>query len=253
LTVAMEIAWKTELLRLSVFSNRPVQVSDADWTAITGQTESETRQSQPGGGRAYLGAHRGARLTVASSGQRVDIMQTVNPVVPAGDAGPTVTFGDWAQVREPFVHDTEQWLSSVEFPVVRLAFSCVLLAAAEDRLTAYQLLKRLLRSVDIDPMQMRELLFRVNWRVKSVVVPDLALNRITNWSSIFLQNILLQVGGGPASLSSSEIKRDFVRLEVDHNTDETRTEPFDRAQLAPIYGELVALAIENAAKGEERA
>ena len=163
-----------------------------------------------------------------------------------------VTFGDWVQVREPFVHDAEQWLSAVEFPIVRVAFSCVLLTLVEDKLAAYQLLKKLLRSVDVDATEMRELIFRVNWPVKSGVVSGLGLNRITNWSSIKLQNVLLQVGSGSPSISPGERKRDFVRLELDHNTDEARTEPFEPTQLVPIYRELVELAIENAAKGEKR-
>ena len=41
-----------------------------------------------------------------------------------------------------------------------------------------------------------------------------------------------------------------IRLEFDHSTDVERTNPFDRAQLVPIYEELVALASENAEKGE---
>jgi hypothetical protein len=252
LTVAMEIDWKVELLRLSVFSNRDHQVSDDDWTAVTGQAESQTRQSPPGGGRVYQGIHREAQLTIASYGQRVDVVQTVNPAVAPQDTGPDVTFGDWTQVREQFVHDTEHWLSSVGFPVVRLAFSCVLLAPAEDRLAAYQVLEKLLRSVIVDPVRMRELIFRINWPVKSAVVPDLALNRITTWASIFLQSVRVQLGGGTPSVYSGAKKRDFVRLELDHNTDEARTEPFEPTQLVPIYKELVELAIEDAAKGEQR-
>ena len=41
-----------------------------------------------------------------------------------------------------------------------------------------------------------------------------------------------------------------IRLEFDHSTDAERAAPFDRAQLVPIYEELVALASENAEKGE---
>jgi hypothetical protein len=41
-----------------------------------------------------------------------------------------------------------------------------------------------------------------------------------------------------------------IRFEFDHSTDSERMEPFDRAQLVPIYDELVALASENAEQGE---
>jgi hypothetical protein len=195
----MAIVWSTELLRLSLFASEPVQASDADWTAITGQAESETRQTHAGGGRSYIGMHRDTQWTIGSFGQRLDIMQSAYPPArPQETKAPTI--GDWEQVREAFVRDTERWLATTRFRVVRIAFSCVLLIETKDRLEAYELLKMLLKSVQVDPEGMRELFFRVNWPLKSVAVPGLQLNRITNWSSLRLQNVLLQVAGSSTSV-----------------------------------------------------
>jgi hypothetical protein len=244
---AMAVAWSAELLRLSLFASEPVQASGSDWKAITGQEESETRHALPGGGRSYVGVHRDSQLTISSFGQRLDIIRSA-PAAPQELRAPI--FGQWEEVREAFVRETEQWLASVRFHVVRVAFSCVLLAEAKDRLGAYELLRTFLKSVQVDPVGMRELVFRVNWPQKSGTVHELLLNRITSWTSIRLKRLLLQVGPATASVSPGAEELNFVRLEIDHNTDENRSDPFDRAQLVPIYRELIALASENASRGE---
>jgi hypothetical protein len=45
----MEIKWAVENVRLSLFSKGTVVVTDADWKALTGQQEADTRQNVPGG------------------------------------------------------------------------------------------------------------------------------------------------------------------------------------------------------------
>jgi hypothetical protein len=244
----MAIVWSTELLRLSLFSSEQLQVSGADWTAITGQHESETRQTLPGGGRSYVGKHRETQLTISSLGQRIDVIRSVYPPsVPQETKAPII--GDWEQVRDVFAGDTEPWLKSLKFSIVRIAFSCVLLVETADRMAAYELLKTLLKSVQVEPAAMRELIFRINWPLESTAVPNLRINRITNWNSVRLRNVLLQLGDNATSVAPGRAFN-FVRLETDHNTDEDRVDPFAQTELVPIYRELVGLASENAAKGE---
>jgi hypothetical protein len=97
---------------------------------------------------------------------------------------------------------------------------------------------------------MRDLLYRINWPVKSKVVVGLTINRLTTWSSMKFLRKLLSVSGTEFSATADVGQLDAVRLEVDHNTDDARQAPFDAAQLVPIYRELVALACENAEQGE---
>jgi hypothetical protein len=240
--------WGTELLRLTLFASEQLQASDHDWTAITGQSESETRHTNPNGGRLYVGKHRETQLAINSLGQRLDVVQSVYPSsVTEGTNAHTI--GDWKRTREVFVEDTAPWLASVRYPVVRIAFSCVLLAEAADRMAAYQALKTVLKSVQVDPAEMRDLIFRVNWPQKSTAAPGLQVNRITHWSAIRLHRVLVQVGGADASVAHG-VTSHFVRLEVDHNTDEARKSPFAQDEMVTIYKELVELANENAERGE---
>jgi hypothetical protein len=55
---------------------------------------------------------------------------------------------------------------------------------------------------------------------------------------------------GPTTVVNETPATIAIRLEFDHNTDAERIAPFDRHSLVPIYRELVALALENAEKGE---
>jgi hypothetical protein len=125
----------------------------------------------------------------------------------------------------------------------------VLLSETKDRMESYVALKDLLRSVRVDPESMREIVFRVNWPTASEVVKGLRLNRITNWSAIQLNLLMLQLSGqstakvGPAELFA-------IRSEMEHNTDEENRTVFKAETLVPIYNELVAKACENATSGE---
>src|SRR5215472_13906013 len=123
----MAIDWAVENVRLSLFSKAAVVVTDADWKALTGQQEAETRQNVPGG-RVLAGPHEGGRLNLAGIGNRAGIIQTSTPA--SADVAPLLpTFGKWESVRDKFVNVTSAWMRNVEFPVVRVAFGSVLLCS----------------------------------------------------------------------------------------------------------------------------
>jgi hypothetical protein len=149
------------------------------------------------------------------------------------------------------VDATTKWLERSPFPINRIAFGGVLLSETKDRREGYQALKTLLKSAKVDPDEMRDVVFGVNWRAKSSVVSGLVLNRITNWSVAQISQMLLQLSAGALAPSSGMPESlSAVRLEMDLNTDQEHKDPFDNKDVVPIYGELVAMAYENAAKGE---
>jgi hypothetical protein len=141
-------------------------------------------------------------------------------------------------------------VGSFSAPVVRLAFAPVLLGELPTRLDAYRSLAGLLKTVAGDPEHLKELMFRINWPVNSTSVNGLTLNRITHWSVVELQLQMLTLQPGATAARDAVPVAIAIRLEMDHNTEASRVAPFDRNQLAPIYRELVALALENAEKGE---
>ncbi len=153
---------------------------------------------------------------------------------------------------DTFKGATLPWLREANFPVVRLAFGAIVLTKTETRTRAYEVLKGLLKSVTVDPEEMRDLLYRVNWPATSRTVPDLKINRLTNWSAIiFLVKLFALTGTRVSEPDALADAVHAVRLEMDHNSHESRSDPFDRQLLAIIYEELVELALENATKGEK--
>jgi hypothetical protein len=77
----------------------------------------------------------------------------------------------------------------------------------------------------------------------------LSLNRITTWAVQRLQIQIMATDGNSPSAYTNELSYQ-LRLELDHNTDQNDTTPFDAARLLPIYKELTNLALQNAAEGE---
>jgi hypothetical protein len=45
----MDLDWQAEFVRVSLFSNASIKISDDDWKHITGQDEAATRTQIPGG------------------------------------------------------------------------------------------------------------------------------------------------------------------------------------------------------------
>jgi hypothetical protein len=244
----MALEWKTESLRLSLFCSEPISLSDADWKAITGEDEAETRR-KVAGGRAMAGPFLDGNLTISAIGSRLDCILNQPNSSPAFEDNHFPSVGAWPGVCDDFVKATADWLGSFTVPVVRLAFAPNLFGECPTRLDAYRNLTSLIKTVSGDPEHLKELVFRINWPVSSASVNALILNRITQWSVVELQIQTLTVQPGGAALNASPVAF-AIRLEMDHNTDGGRAEPFDQSRLVPIYRELVMLAAENAEKGE---
>jgi hypothetical protein len=131
-----------------------------------------------------------------------------------------------------------------------VAFGATLLRQVATVETGYAELGSLLMSLKMDPVRMRDLLYRVNWPRESGVVTGLTINRLTTWALVVLARKLLSMTGADLTVAQQQDLLHAVRLEVDHNTPGDRTDPFDPSQTIAIYKELVDLAVENASKGE---
>lgn len=247
--------WGVELLRLTLFSDRPFELTDPDWEGFVGSSESYRRENLPAGGRRYTGPFLGGELTIASVGTRCDVIlrhSESNDSKEHPEASLKLpTIAAWDDLREEFVGRTSRWLDEAKNRVNRIAFGAVLLSPKTSRDEAYLSIAGLLGSVKVDPERMSELLFRVNWPRVSKTIEGLRLNRLTAWSSIELRQVVVQVSdGGVAGGSTQSQGLHAVRLEIDYNSDPAHKEPFDQSCLIPIYRELVEMASETAVEGE---
>jgi hypothetical protein len=244
----MALEWTAETLRLSLFFADSVKASIADWKAITGQDEPQTIQSVAGR-RSMIGPFQGGVLQMNAIGSRLDIVLLPKTPSETVEDGYVPTIGTLGDVCTDFVKATAEWLAGFEQPIIRMAVAGSALAKCDSLQDAYTKLLGMLASVKGDPEKMRELIFRVNWPVNSRQSNGLMLNRITVWAVIQIQ-LQIMVQTGTKTVVNETPASQVIRLEFDNNTDAARTEPFDRASLVPIYDELIALALENAEKGE---
>jgi hypothetical protein len=252
----MAVNWGVNLIRLSLFSSEAVAFSDKDWRVITNQDESELRQNVIGGKR-LAGKFLNGNFTAVAAANRIDFLLTAEEPVSdpnsAEDAPPPFTIpviAEWDKTCAAFVAATSNWLKDSELKFVRIAFGGVLLSQTPGRLQAYEQMSKLLVSVKIDPAKMRDFLYRINWPVQSRVVNGLTINRLTTWDALRFVRKHIAIIGTQLGPDAATEELEAVRLELDHNTEESRSEPFDPARLLPVYNELVELALENAAAGE---
>jgi hypothetical protein len=138
----------------------------------------------------------------------------------------------------------------MEYPIVRIAFGAVLNYPTADRDAAYDVLKKMVTTVKIDPERMRELSYRVNWHTTSNVVRGVIVNRITSWSAVLVVTSNIQQFPLPSIAPTSIPPLHGVRLEIDNSTDAARADPFQQKQLIPIIKELISCASETAQKGD---
>jgi hypothetical protein len=192
----------------------------------------------------------GGQLSLGAVANRCDCILSPLPSTEqlnTDDFLPSV--GQWPTSFEGFREATEEYLTKIKYPVSRMAFAATLLNRHETNLGAYKALVTQVKSITHPPEALHDLLLRINWPTNSTVDNTLSLNRITTWSVQQLQfQILLPDGNNPAAFKNELSYQ--LRLELDHNTDQKHTTPFDVARLLPIYRELTNLALQNAAEGE---
>lgn len=245
----MSIQWNAELLRVSLFSNEPIRPAESLWTQLTGIEEAESRRSTPNGGKMYSGTFEEAQMTLQFNVNRVDIFRSSKPETMNAEVPMFPSLGEWRSNHARFAELLEKWISSVDFPMVRMAFGAVLLAEFQSQEDVLRNLAPLTPSLKVDE-KMRELIYRINWPIGSKSVDGLMLNRITQWNPAQLITKSIILDEQSAQTLDLDESRHALRLECDVNTDATNTQPFDFERRVHIFRELIELAAENAEKGE---
>ena len=212
-------------------------------------TKSETRQNLPTG-KQLIGKFENGQLSLVSAGSRFDIVMSADPRNQRFDENVLPKIDSWLAARAVFEIKTSQWLATCSTPIVRMAFGATLVFPTQSRHENYVKLRSLLKSVKVDPEAMR-IFLRVNWPAKSEVVDGLVVNRLTNWGSLQIKSMFMQVSGASLAPVPTGPELHVVRLEIDHNTDQENTVPFSSDDLVPLYKELIAFAADNAEKGEK--
>jgi hypothetical protein len=245
----MALAWTCELMRLSVFSNQPLKLHPNAWQVISGRDEEAPNVQRGAARQIIFGPHLDGQLSLATIGPRADLILSPAPNQEKLLEGALPTIGAWPAVLEGFEKSVLAYLREHEHPTVRMAFASSLLCQFNAPVDASKALIERVKSFKPPADTFADPLYRINWPRPSRSVNDLKLNRLTTWSVQRVQ-LQLMIEGTPGTNSDPMVITHFLKLELDHNTDGDRTEPFDRAQLMPIYKELTDLALQNAEQGE---
>jgi len=237
--------WKTQFLRLSLFPLKSWNGEPGAWRDIVGK-EPERVERQPRTATTIeSGEFENGLLVVTTTPLRLDIIYSGLPHHMEAEGPPSV--GQLEPALDLLSLTVGAWLGKLDLPVVRIALGGILMQRARDRESAYETLAKYVASLKIDPREMRDLLYRVNWRVMDPGIGSLQyLNRLTTWSVQRFVVGSLAIPGVDTRLSES----DFVQLEFDHNTPADNRDPIDRRQLQAILNLLAVLAVENASSGE---
>lgn len=142
-----------------------------------------------------------------------------------------------------------RWLT-VAPPVMRLAFGAQLGIPVADRTSGYQLLSKYLSTVAIDPEGSSDFSFQINRPRRSLITPDLKINRLSKWSVLIFTttSLLLQNDNPVSSQRSSSFNSCF--LDMDINTSATNTKEFSQDQSKAYFIELRDLGLEIAKSGD---
>jgi hypothetical protein len=128
----MALEWQAETIRVSLFSNEAVKVTDVDWHAITGQDEAPIRQTLSHS-RTLAGPFLGGDFAVSALLDRTVCFLT--PAAP-GKSTPEEGFptvGEWRSTFNEFLKATRGWVEKYPVSVTRLGVAATLLARYADK------------------------------------------------------------------------------------------------------------------------
>jgi hypothetical protein len=243
------MTWTAESLRLTAFSTTPVTERVNWWHDLFGDAPETSTVSKKSGIAEVqeAGPLKPGRLALRIQINRIDWVWS-----PSEEQAPDFwpSLGTFTEVVEGFVPLMQKWLA-IAPPLNRLAFGAVLMMPVDSREHGYRLLgERYLPALKIDPVGSSDLNYQINRPRPSRTLPNLAINRLSKWSVLFVRRHLLGVQGDTMRTDKGEEPRHFCRLELDLNTAPIFDRDLAGSSLGPAFDELRALALEIAERGD---
>ncbi len=239
--------WEANTVRLTLFPAEPLNPGADFWRPLF-QSEPDAEETRPKEGIKRQTAPWGDGVAeVQSTPARLDVT-LVPPSVetPQGQfVMPSLTFGPILEQLDRFAEPVLAWLSDPPFKVNRIAVSGNAMVEKETREETYEVLKRHIRSVAVNPSTMREFLYRINWQRPSKIVDY--YNDIQFWSSINFQGRALVNEQMPPVIMQQKL---LAQLQFDVSTPEDRPTHLGPSELAPIFIELLDLVRASVTEGE---
>lgn len=246
-------AWKTEMLRLTVFHQLGPQLDDHGWWETVVGTAPESKSVKPReGGFEVSGPLGTGVLTLRANPFRYDWLYSA-AISLDKLPGEFPTVGPLPEALTVFVPLMVAWFATGP-QAHRLAFGTAVLQSVEDRVTGYKLLDGYLPSITMDPDNSSEFSYSINRHRKAHDFDDIHVNRISKWSVIRLQSMMISMNmliGQQATTDAAQGQAlEALRLDLDINTDAERTQLLPTNQLPGLFRHLVDLGKEIIEKGD---
>lgn len=237
--------WQALQLQAVLFFAGPAERPDV-YSSLTGAAPDSQEDRPKEGLRIQSGKLGDKVLQVLINPVRLDIYLGAPAPTEVQLGMPPPTFGKFDAELSSFAEMVNRWLPRCQIATSRLALVTKALAPAESGEAAYEILKANLSSVKVETT-MKDLLFRVNWKAETKLMPEGYLNRLTTWSAL-----MFNLTAGPPADPGRKVfgTRFYAQREIDVNTPAEHAEQLPPDQLAPIFEELVRVVAETAATGE---
>jgi len=241
--------WLATVLRLTAFSDTAESLSgDGWWESIVGKP-SEEQTKRISLVVQELGPYASGRLVLTIQPSIID-WRLVPPETEEIPSEGVPTIGGFSQGLDAFMPPMLRWLGDFSPNLRRLAFGAELSLPVTNRVEGYELIAPYLRnSVKIDTQGSQDLIYQINRpRTSKANIPDLRINRLSNWSVKTFATALLSIG--QTIDFPTELGVPFSSLQVDINTAAEYKAKLPRDQLQIIFRELVEMGKEIAREGD---
>ncbi|AMM23839.1 hypothetical protein AX767_05370 [Variovorax sp. PAMC 28711] len=186
---------------------------------------------------APLDARR--RIEIKFTMNRMDcVVQPRLDVMP--ESIPPVLFDAVEEIRD-LARRLEAWLSGQQMPIYRVAIGGGALFPVADRDAGYRKLAELLSFVNLDSSRHKDFQLRVNTPLASALIPDLQINALATWASIFVNASMFDGTAPTTGIALNTIQNSYVQSILDVNTDADRNQPIPREKIVGVISELASV------------
>ena len=243
-------AWEILSLRLTAFHAAVPQTTDNNWWEEATKSVPESKTMKPReGGYEISGPYGGGALTLKADHVRFDWL--LQPLIsPDKLIAGLPTAGLLPDTLKTFTLLVQEWLPKAP-NINRIAFGADVVQKVADRVTGYNLISKYLPAVTLDPEGSTEFSYSINRPRTLSEMNGIKINRLSKWSVAYFQSLTLSlVMGQPSVQRPSGDAIHALRLEIDTNTDELRSDPFPNSMLPELFGILTKFSEEILREGD---
>ena len=236
-------SWQVEFARLIAFPAEPaLGLKQNWWQELVGAQPEDYTLTGKKDRQLEQGTVRDVNLALAIDQHRIEWL-VEPPMTPVESDGSLPTIGPFRDTIPWFAQLVTSWLGKAAPAVLRLAFVCKLLQAADRQEDVYRALERLLPHVELTPRP-NDFLYHVNRRRNSQVVDGLQINRMSTWSKL---NVIFSVEPGRPFTWP---EKGYSAVQLDINTAPEKGGILPADLVPPLFEELVRFGLEIAERGD---